>query len=927
MSPRIQTLTLAFIGIAFFFHSAAQAQVPQTTAELRLEVSEGGRRLSGEVRWTIVNTTDAPLPSVTLWLYPNLFEEPAQGLEDRLVPWIYPQGHSRGSMDVSAAWWNERALAHPIMRFQPVDLPGRGEVARALGVVDLGEELGPRQMGVLRLAFTVEVPTRRARFGHFRGSTALSDGFYPRPVPDFVDRDITRPFSPIEIEASVQVPQGLSAILHDRIDPDPGASRVVTVGPVTTDVLSLVLLKKMTLRHEKPATFVGQDLPLTDTRWTDRRQDRLGLPEGLPNLGKLDAGARILSVTQQALDLVGHKEEAKPLLLVEVPMWDELATPSGAQLFVSEGLYRLAPAEKALWFHDLALARAIGIVTALRQRPSEEPERYVWAEAFGASLSERHSQEVHGKSQSMQELVGFASFIPLIDSLLYAPQIPFAEAYFRSVERRDPLRDEPWRFMNEQPDGGRLHGKLVDLVGNSRARAAIETIAAGQPVRPTLDRIIPDGSAWFLAQWMGRYPSVDYVLLETKDEPASGGQYLHTAVIERRGDSIREPVVVAFEDKTGHRAELVWPGQGRLGEVTWISGAPLKRVELDPSFRLVEDPELSDGHPLANNANSLRWRPPLLTRLLATFDAVSGDPYVTVSFALRRRFDITHSYHLDLDYTPRGYGAGFTYLRYFGKTRTLNARQLYIGPTLAVLRSHPSDEGTKLADGISREAATTGMLGLVLGSDERQYFWDPRRGLGWSLIGRYQGGRKDDGQSVNVVRGGAHLVGIIPMAVGHTLAAHGGVLGLWGNPVGTDLSTLSVRSALRGFDPDETYGRLGIYSGLEYRHVILDASRVSTPLFVWFDRFQGVLFAEAGTMSEPDGYGGLFSQERLFADVGYGLRAHLLLLGVQQYILAADFAVPISPLRRSYEFEQMDGTVERARRAPFKIVIGITQTF
>jgi hypothetical protein len=893
-----------------------------------MEVRQGGKLLSGQVSFRLVNTTEAPLRRVPLWLYPNLFETPAQGLESRLVPWIYPAGHSAGSMDVSAAWWNGTALTSPAIRYQPMSLPGRGEVSRALGFVDLAQPLAPGEAGTLRLQFTVKVPTRRGRFGHFRGVTVLSDGFYPRPISSLDARDLSQPFSPIEITAVVTVPQGLAAVLHDHIDTQSSSIRTSTVGPVTTDILSLVLLENAQVSVLKP-----QGVEVTCVRRRPHRREPGGRDwarsQGgmVSSLAPVDPCERLGSVAARIDALRGRPDRLGALLVVEVPMWDELVALSGAQLVVSDRLYRIIQAEPAQRFHDLAVARGIGSFMALRSQRSTDRDRYVWAEASGALVSESYSEQVHGKERSVQQLVGFASFIPLIDNLLYAPQVPFSEAYFRSVERRDPLRDEPWRFMNERPDGSRLLGKLADLVGQTQARAAVEAIAAGKEAQATLESVVPGGAAWFLSQWMGRYPSVDYALVETRDEATPDGRYVHTAVIERRGEVIREPVAVLFTDKEEAQGIAIWPGQGTRGEVSWSSTAELKRAELDPASRLVEDTALSGGHPLANNSTKLRWRPPLLTRLLATFDAVSGDPYVTVSFALRRKFDITNSYHLDLDYTPRGYGAGFTYLRYFGKARTLNARQLYAGPTLAILRSRALADTASVPDGVSKEAATTGMIGFLLGSDNREYFWDPRRGLGWSLIGRYQVGQRDDGKAVHVGRGGAHLVGLIPMAVGHTLALHGGLMGLVGNPVGADLSTLSVRNVLRAFDPEETYGRLGMYAGLEYRHVLFDASRVSAPLFLWVDRFQGVLFAEGGTISEPDGYDGLFSQRRLFADVGYGLRAHLLLFGVQQYMVAVDFAVPVAPSERFYEIEQSDGTISKAPRAPFKIVIGITQTF
>jgi hypothetical protein len=71
----------------------------------------------------------------------------------------------------------------------------------------------------------------------------------------------------------------------------------------------------------------------------------------------------------------------------------------------------------------------------------------------------------------------------------------------------------------------------------------------------------------------------------------------------------------------------------------------------------------------------------------------------------------------------------------------------------------------------------------------------------------------------------------------------------------------------------------------------------------------------------------MFTSERLFAEVGYGLRLHMLAFGLSQYLLALDLAVPLWPDDRTYEVEQADGTTAKATRARFKIVFGITQTY
>jgi hypothetical protein len=250
-----------------------------------------------------------------------------------------------------------------------------------------------------------------------------------------------------------------------------------------------------------------------------------------------------------------------------------------------------------------------------------------------------------------------------------------------------------------------------------------------------------------------------------------------------------------------------------------------------------------------------------------------------------------------------------------------------LGPTLGVTRYlKVTDAGPELPEN-TRFAATAGSVGFVFGRDNRTYFFDPRTGMAFWITGGYSAGRDDEGKTVQVGRLQTNLVSIFSPAIRHTFALSLGAMGLVGDPAAAQLHTLSVRQILRGFDVDETYGRLGLYAVAEYRHTIVDGSAIAAPAFSWFDRFQGVMFAAGGTISRPDGYDGLFSEERIYTEVGYGLRIHMLSFGVQQYVLGLDFAFPLTPTTRQSQVTQADGAIEYRNRAPFKLIFGVMQTF
>jgi hypothetical protein len=231
---------------------------------------------------------------------------------------------------------------------------------------------------------------------------------------------------------------------------------------------------------------------------------------------------------------------------------------------------------------------------------------------------------------------------PTIDSLLYAPQIPFREVYFPSVEEPDPFRDEPWYFMNELPRGKRILGKIEDLVGEKRTAALVAAYLKKEARFEELVERTLGKAQWFFSQWYGAYPKVNYRLKEMRDVPLDNGKVRHLVEVVREGAVIREPVTVRLEDERGAVKELVWDNDRREEHLVWISDAPLKNVEIDPEHRVVETADLTLGHPYHDNTNRLPWRPPMFTRLVLWGDLTTGEPYIDLGFWFRRRYDVTN---------------------------------------------------------------------------------------------------------------------------------------------------------------------------------------------------------------------------------------------------------------------------------------------
>lgn len=902
------------------------------------KITEDGA-IDGIVRITIVNDTGRPLDSIPLWLYPNRFSAPAPGITDRTVNWLYPSGWSPGSMDISAPVWRGEKLPADSIAYEP--MPDGGTPAgceRAIARVALPSALGAGDGGTIQLSFRVEIPKRKGRFGRWRGTMSLGGGWFPRPMPDLTGRRAELPPERISIDLRLAIPAGKGAVVHDRIFERSDRPRVLEAAGLETDILTVVLLDLMSVTETRfpwgTGVYVSRELPQHQPDWSDTRgAEENGLPRGMKALGRIDIPSRGLDVLDRTAAIMS---KAAPgwtapgrVVMVEIPAWDRLTQNGSGAILVSDRLWRILRAEAVLSFHDIALAREIAAFLARPACAETEPpiHRNVTSLVAGAYFGDLFADAAHDGMRSIKDLVGFAAFLPRIDNLLYSPQIPFRESYSIFVEEEDPLRDDPARFSNRLPGGRRILAKLVDLEGEE---AAGEIIAAVLRREAGFDEgvraLLGPQADTFFDQWYGDYPSVNYAVASVSDEPLPDGTFRHVIEVFREGADIVEPVTVEIADEAGRSQRVVWDGRGSRGQVEWISDAEVDEVVLDPAHRLIEDPDLTEDHPLADNTVPLPWRPPLLTRLLFWGDTETFEPNIQVGVAMRRQFDVTDSFHLSGSYTPRDYGGSFSYYRHFCAKRTLNSRACYFGPTISVARHEKAESGGSLLPDDTLFAATLGRLTLSLGRDTREYFYDPRSGSSAAVWASYSAGRADDGHAVHVGGGGARGFVLWTPGMGHTFAAYGGVSAVVGEPPATDLVSLSNRLVLRGFELDETYGMLGVYLVLEYRHNIADLSRIGLPLSS-FDRLQGALFAGAGTASMPGGYDGLFSKDRIFTEVGYGLRIHILSFGITQYLIALDFAVPLSPWVREYEVEQADGSLVTATRAPFKIVFGITQTY
>jgi hypothetical protein len=869
--PLIRTgWVLCVCGLLFSPRLLAEKAVTGS-AVIEATLSEEGDRLNGEINLFVTNDTDAPLREIPVWLYPNRFLEINPNLNEGMLRWFYPKGVSRGSMAISQPRWNGHRLEEESIRYEAT-VVGKMTSRRAIARIPLAEPLLPGQTGKLELAFAVEIPERRGRFGRHRDTVSLAGDWFPRPLADLTGEDTSLPPDTIRADVRLHLPAERGAVVGNRVFLKQGIPQLIEVLGMESESIPVVVMKQMEVATRTydwgKAIHVQESLPWREPTWKETLDDEKGDFGRFPEPGRFNRSERLFDIVGHTADLIRELAPSvglnRRVVLVDIPAWDRLVQTGPGPVLVSDRLWRLLPLEGAIYFHDLAVVRAVSaeLVWEAAIRKQSPLDRFVAADAVGTFMTRCYSEEIHQKQRTVEDIVGFASVFPTIDSLLYAPQIPFREVYFPSVEEPDPFRDEPWYFMNELPRGKRILGKLQDLVGREGAQKAVVAILEGEPLRKVVNERLGDAK-WFFDQWYGAYPRVNYRLGAILDLPAGDGRVLHRIEVVREGAVIREPVTVRLEDELGVVKDLVWDNAKHVETLEWTSNAPLEHVEIDPEHRTVEAPELTGGHPFADNTNRLPWRPPMFTRLIIWGDLTTGEPYLDLGFWFRRRYDVSNVLSLDLAYTPRAYGGALSFYRFFGKKRTLNARSWVAGPTLSATRYREVPDLTLDVPDESKSAATMGAVGLALARDTRVYGWDPLSGTAFGLGASYGLGRSDDERTLHVGRVALQAGTLFSPGIRNTVAVYGSAFFVIGDPVAANLASLSGRQALRGFESDETYGRLGFFAVLEYRHTIIDAAHVTAPLYSWFDRFQGVLFAGGGTISEPGGISGIFSADRI----------------------------------------------------------------
>jgi hypothetical protein len=465
-----------------------------------------------------------------------------------------------------------------------------------------------------------------------------------------------------------------------------------------------------------------------------------------------------------------------------------------------------------------------------------------------------------------------------------------------------------------------LHGKFSDLLAARQLTSFYEQVivenARGDP-QQIAEKIYGPELAWFFDQWLGPYPSVDY-LIDSVRRRRVGKKWSYAITIAKHSRRpVIEPVQVLAEEYGGARHFLIWNGEAGednenlidepvSGKHTFeiVTNRRLRYVRVDPRSRLAEQarPPRANVDPRFNNRSPPSFRFLYTGAQLsiaasefvnakttaARFNAITGFFAFEGSLRrdLRRSGSVTIARDRETD-VEGGLGIGFGFGEKTNPQRRRARVSLFATASLLNARSLDPRGGVR----------TTQRIGLS--DDTTRVGWWPESGRRLSIgllarqIHRVDDGPEDPAYDLSIDAGWTHLWRLAHHHVLATSLFGQMVIPIEGPTEFRALTRAGGIGGLSGYVGDELFGLAMLLAQAEYRHEFVGDLRVNFFNLIHLRGFGGVLFGGGASLSRCDSYGGWFAPDSWYGHIGYGLTARLALLGVSPQLVRLDVSVPL----------------------------------
>src|SRR5581483_3049725 len=399
----------------------------QVRYDLDVELDSRARAVEGRARITVENRGARPLGELWLWRYPERLGERSPALNDYNFYWVYPSRFNPGAMRTGAVTVDGRAQS-----VEAVDHPRAGR--RTLLRVTLDRPLAPGARAELALDFSTTIPERYGRFGCFRATCTLDGGFYPM-LAGFGDDgapDLEAPPARAAYRVRVSTPRVSDLIVNGELRAVPAGGALTVELPESRNLALVAGPPRLTAREVEHR---GVRVILYSAAFAPVPSQPGQVLPYLPS----DRGAHMLRTVTEALDLLAELGHAVPpgetVRLVEGALRIELAESLPGFTLVSDQAFAIFPLQRFLKFHEFELARAVYAGLVEKRAARERPQDLGWAPEVAAGwLVDGYTLRAFRREEWAGQILKWVAFIPAIDRIIYAPQVPFASAYFYTLD-------------------------------------------------------------------------------------------------------------------------------------------------------------------------------------------------------------------------------------------------------------------------------------------------------------------------------------------------------------------------------------------------------------------------------------------------------------------------------------------------------------
>ncbi len=891
-------------GLFLFAWSVPALAAPCSALKLvaRFSDSIGPQMITGTLECM---GAKVPQKNMRLFRFPDfLADEDGQGLDDVNRHWLYPEGFEPGGMQVQ-----RQGLAWTF-RTQVPSRAGVFGVRRGVVYALAGWHplpVGSRRLNKTNIEYNIFWPAHRVGFV---GNKAVGRA----PMPRWIRGQFFGFFLPVLVADTIDVRKSQSGrtwLLNPRTDMGMGLREFNTH-----------LQHQAQANIMKSLEIVEQSIP-----WAK---------EPLPN-----------------------NTQRRPMILVQAPLLHRFSLPFEGGVLLTERAFQLLPVQAMQRFHAQALWRAYLGAYWQQRLPVCDSELSAEQAAAVIAVAETRTLASHAFSdhRSAEDILKPFALTPEIDSMAFAPQMPFVDAYFTAIDDTPQVLldvyDRLWYGELQEGSGSTIFAKLVDRFGYARVQNFLHTNPTHLCVDAEWAKGLgedPQRVRAMLNPWLGVYPKLDYQLqsiealgagktqvqiisvtedgMRPPEEPlsvdvelrsayenasvvkvaASDGASAHTAsrflnsgaVHENCSPSSRPPCI---EVRGPRLLRLTRLGAGRT--TVPVSVDNISQVRLDPERRLVEYLHPHGQVALYNNSQNPRWRL-LLNNIAGIFALTNGEFAGSADFTLKRDYDLRWRFGGSAFYSPDSVGGALSLARNMGERLTPLRLASRVGLVFAAERLLRQRSGALEASQLS----TT----VFFNHDTRVSARRGMRGRGLNVRGVFAAGKDDGGKKFTLAQLGVGAFAIVPTG------AFGGILGRLRADVQVgsrrEQNLFSVGGRYRGgrgYERDEARGTVRLLGSVEHRHVLEADAHTNFWGLLTFTGMEGALFADAIWLNASKTRSDCPSD--FFFDVGYGLRFFGDVLNVQPGTVQLDFGLPLGRCKN-----------ERSR-LPLSIYLAFMQSF